>query len=175
MTRHDRLRHVTVSARAGWRVLPWKKRCTQCGKTKLLTAFYRNKKNRDGHENWCKKCTLAHRAVRRADDPEKAKALRRVGMVTIRARAKKQVFDHYGWVCACPGCNRAKRLCIDHIDGNGREHLASLGIHYGGDFWRWLIREGFPEGYQTLCARCNTAKGNTDRCPFDHSGEPPAA
>jgi len=87
----------------------------------------------------------------------------------VRERARTAVFDHYGWACACPGCGSTTRLCIDHIGGNGKQHRAELGIKGGSiPMYRWLIRNGFPEGYQTLCHSCNTSKGSGSACRLKH-------
>jgi hypothetical protein len=37
------------------------KRCSKCGETKALSAFYNNAHNKDGKSWWCKKCSLATR------------------------------------------------------------------------------------------------------------------
>jgi hypothetical protein len=85
-----------------------------------------------------------------------------------RDKMRKRVFDHYGWSCAC--CGSTKRLTIDHIDGTGGEHRKELfGRQLAGwHFYRWLIRHGFPDGYQTLCFPCNLSKRDGDRCRLNH-------
>jgi len=86
-----------------------------------------------------------------------------------RADLRAAVFTHYGTVCAC--CGTAKRLSIDHVSGDGAEHRERLyGRRNGGgvQFWRWLIKQGFPQGYQTLCLPCNQSKGNGKRCKITH-------
>jgi hypothetical protein len=35
-------------------------------------------------------------------------------------------------------------------------------------FYRWLVRQGFPDGYQALCNSCNLSKGPSERCSLDH-------
>ncbi len=35
--------------------------------------------------------------------------------------------------------------------------------------YRWLIRNGFPEGFQTLCMPCNSSKRDGDRCRLGHA------
>lgn len=56
-------------------------------------------------------------------------------------------------------------LCIDHIDGGGNKHRAEIK----GDFYRWLIDNNFPPGFQTLCHNCNMAKGLYGRCPHERN------
>jgi hypothetical protein len=72
----------------------------------------------------------------------------------------KLVFDHYGWKCICCGETEPTFLTIDHIEGNGTKHIKSIGGH----FHRWLIKNNFPKGYQTLCYNCNCSRDkNKDR------------
>jgi len=40
---------------------------------------------------------------------------------------------------------------------------------------RWLIKNGFPEGFQTLCRPCNGSKGDGDRCKLNHGQDRKAA
>jgi hypothetical protein len=81
------------------------------------------------------------------------------------------IFGHYGTACAC--CGITENLTIDHINGDGAEHRASLAAAgatnvTGQAFYRWLVRSGFPEGYQTLCMPCNVSKGIGAQCRLDH-------
>ena len=98
-----------------------------------------------------------------AEHPEKRGEYRR----RVYANARAAVFDRYGRVCACPGCGATERLTIDHVNGDGRAHRAKVGRD-PGKMYRWLIRHGFPEGFQTLCLRCNQSKGTGLRCRLDH-------
>ena len=126
--------------------------------------------------SWCKACTV--RSVARwrqqnretdrensrrwrAENPEKRRAQHR----RERDQLRNQVFAHYGRACAC--CGTTERLTIDHIDGRtGNQHLMSIGGP--GRYYTWLIANGFPAGFQTLCIRCNVAKGAGLTCPLDH-------
>lgn len=79
------------------------------------------------------------------------------------------VFNHYGWLCSC--CGSAKNPTIDHVDGDGAEHREQLtGRHGTGGVpvYRWLVRNGFPEGFQTLCRPCNRSKGTGPACRIEH-------
>ena len=70
--------------------------------------------------------------------------------------AKEQIFKHYGeGLLQCSLCNetRIDALSIDHINGNGARHRRQLGL-FGTDFYRWLIKNNFPEGYRVLCMNC---------------------
>jgi hypothetical protein len=88
---------------------------------------------------------------------------------------RAKIFGHYGWSCAC--CGAAENPTIDHIDGNGRAHRIELfgsPNSSGAPFWSWLIKNGLPEGFQTLCSRCNNAKGAGLACPLHPPSSAPA-
>jgi len=85
------------------------------------------------------------------------------------ADRRKQVFDHYGWACTC--CGSTDRPSIDHVGGDGGEHRQSLNIT-GGNARRvyvWLIKNGFPPGFQTMCLPCNQSKASGESCRL-HGG-----
>lgn len=86
-----------------------------------------------------------------------------------RQRNRDLVFGHYGEKCACCDENERLFLTIDHIDNDGADHRRSLKgqIGNGGSsFFDWLVRSGFPEGFQTLCRNCNWGKhANGGVCP----------
>ena len=70
---------------------------------------------------------------------------------------KLQVLCHYSdSKCACIVCGEDDPAClsIDHINGGGGEHRRRIGSH----FYAWLIKQGFPNGYQTLCMNCQFKK-----------------
>jgi hypothetical protein len=77
-------------------------------------------------------------------------------------RLRAEVFVGYGGpVCACCGEDTPEFLEIDHIDGGGTKHRKEIG----GRLYAWLRRNGFPPGFQVLCANCNVAKGRYGVCP----------
>jgi hypothetical protein len=82
-----------------------------------------------------------------------------------RASLRKQVFDHYGRICKCCGETEDAFLTIDHTNGGGCKHRKGLGISSGTYFYAWLIKNNFPEGFQTLCWNCNCAKIWRNVCP----------
>jgi len=117
---------------------------------------------------------------RRAADPEKARKAaqrrREANREQIAAAARKeraalkaQVLDHYGHTCAC--CGTTEQLTVDHVNGDGGQHRMELfGTQEAGSaaIHRWLIKNGFPDGFQVLCWPCNRSKGNGKRCRLDH-------
>lgn len=96
-------------------------------------------------------------------DPEEyARHLARV--TRLGKRIKAEVYAHYGTACACCGESNVGFLTIDHINGCGKETRKEHGL--GGSFYRWLRRNGFPEGFQTLCYNCNLGRANNGGvCP----------
>ena len=75
-----------------------------------------------------------------------------------KAKARADVFAHYGSKCSCPKCNIVDptMLTIDHIDGR-KSWGHSKGVS-GSRLYAWLIRHGYPKGFQTLCFNCNVSK-----------------
>jgi hypothetical protein len=80
--------------------------------------------------------------------------------------ARKLVFDHYGRVCSC--CGSMKSPTIDHIEGDGAAHRRELKIRGGAKMYRWLVKNCFPPGYQTLCKPCNNSKASGAACKLQH-------
>ena len=73
-----------------------------------------------------------------------------------RQKRREAVFNHYGKICARCGESDRRVLSIDHIEGGGRKHQEEVGV--GSSFYVWLIKNNFPEGFQTLCMKCQFIK-----------------
>ena len=176
-------------------LVPLRKRCPVCGEAKLLDDFHRNRSKPDGRATECRDCKCAadqrwREANRETDressrrwreaNPDKARDTAREGSrrwreantdearaskLRRRTRIRAAVFDHYGWICRC--CGSPDQPTIDHVYGDGKEHRAVVGGS-GSAMYRWLIRNGFPNGFQTLCVSCNTSKRNGASCRLDH-------
>jgi hypothetical protein len=128
------------------------KLCTgPCGQVKTLSAFRRDGSRPDGRESRCAECKAAACLIRDAAN-------------------KAAVFDHYGRACAC--CGATDDPTIDHIHGGGRVHRRQVGRPYSNGFYAWLIRERFPDDFQTLCLPCNISKGTGTACRIDHNAPP---
>jgi hypothetical protein len=56
-------------------------------------------------------------------------------------------------------------LVIDHVFGGGNSHRRELG-YSGSPFYYWLVKHGYPDGYQVLCHNCNFAKSHGG-CPHE--------
>jgi hypothetical protein len=78
-----------------------------------------------------------------------------------RHRLKLKVVKYYGdGEAKCANCDEddVRLLSIDHINGGGNKHRREQGIGSGTNFYRWLVQQDFPDGYKTLCLKCNMAK-----------------
>jgi hypothetical protein len=87
----------------------------------------------------------------------------------------EQCLGHYSVTsppsCAC--CGSTEHLEIDHVHGGGSAHRRQLfgGRGAAGDrFYRWLIAQSFPPGFQVLCQPCNASKRDGDHCRLVHAG-----
>jgi len=85
-----------------------------------------------------------------------------------RLKCRLAVFKYYSngtMSCNCCGEITYEFLCIDHINGGGRQERLTDPQKKGSGLYRWIIREGFPDGFQILCHNCNMAKGFYGKCP----------
>ena len=74
--------------------------------------------------------------------------------------------------CACCGESILQFLTIDHIKGGGDKHRATIKGLAGVNFYKWLRKQGYPEGYQVLCYNCNCGKGRGEICPHKKQESP---
>jgi len=80
-----------------------------------------------------------------------------------REKLKIDIVEHYGkGECLWCGIKDIDVLCIDHINDDGAEDRKKRGISgrvsAGINAYEALKRDGYPEGYQVLCANCNLKK-----------------
>ena len=160
--------------------------CTKCHAEKPLDAFSLRATgctHRLNRYQWCRECSgRVNKAYR--DRPEVKEKIKqymrtywkndinethqrhRVHSARYLAKGRDIVRAHYGKVCACCGESNEKFLTIDHMDGNGAAHRRQLK-HWGSgvQFYRWLVKQGLPDGYRTLCFNCNAAVGVKGACP----------
>jgi hypothetical protein len=92
--------------------------------------------------------------------------------VEYSKKLKLKVMTHYCNgipYCMCPKCDETifEFLSIDHMNGHGTEHRKEIG-NYGMAIYRWLKKNGFPDGYQVLCMNCNWSRShNKGICPHE--------
>jgi hypothetical protein len=95
---------------------------------------------------------------------EKKETIREKRQRKRRALARTVLAYYSGGTCECVCCGESEEsfLTVDHIDNDGAKHRKELRR----DFYTWLVAQGFPEGYQTLCRNCNWGKHrNGGVCP----------
>ena len=77
-------------------------------------------------------------------------------------KARDEALTHYGkgkLACVRCGYTDVRALSIDHIDGRGHEHRKLIKGYIG----RWLKKNNYPEGYQTLCMNCQWIKKHENK------------
>lgn len=100
----------------------------------------------------------------------------------LNQKYRVQVLIHYGGdppKCACCGESEFRFLTLDHINGGGSKQRREIfdgtkrKDRGGVPFYRWVKKNGFPEGFQVLCSNCNMAKGKSKKrfCPVHHPEE----
>lgn len=115
---------------------------------------------------WCRTCHTEYCRSYRANNPEK-EAVRARRSKEQRDNAKEQVFSYYVSVCNCCGESEKKFLSVDHTEGKGRQHRATMGTQ---TINVWLVNNEFPEGFQVLCYNCNCGKRvNNGVCPHQET------
>jgi hypothetical protein len=100
----------------------------------------------------------------REDNP----AHNRERLKKARAKLKESIYQHYGNACRCCGETGRKFLTIDHVDGGGRGHRASLGPKGGSRLAVMydIKKRGYPPDFQILCFNCNCGRAlNGGICP----------
>lgn len=79
---------------------------------------------------------------------------------------RSEVLMYYGngkIACVCCGECEKRFMTIDHINNDGKEHRKKVRP---GNLYAWLIRNKFPNGFQTLCFNCNSGRSlNKGICP----------
>lgn len=121
--------------------------CSQCGKNPSVDGGKRCRTCIDKRNGWYQgSSTQAKDKIRRDNNREAA-------------------LQHYGGKCACCGEDEPCFLAVDHADGDGNIHRKKIG-KYGSGFFKWLVDNDFPEGFQILCHNCNMGKHlNGGICP----------
>lgn len=75
-----------------------------------------------------------------------------------RKSLRKKMLDHYGHRCNWCWEDDEMALVIDHVNNDGHLDKKKLKCHGGSPVWVQVVKEGFPDRFQVLCASCNTAK-----------------
>jgi hypothetical protein len=149
---------------------PPTKTCTLCGVVYPATTeyFHRDKGKRCGLQPQCTLCRNNVKTAWRTKYPERHRVTSRAYQMGLRMGCLLA----YGGeppVCACCGEYRIPFLAIDHINGGGKTHRLSIGAATIGPHavYRWLKKNGYPEGFRVLCHNCNYALGLYGKCPHE--------
>jgi len=146
------------------------KYCPDCLETKPIKEFPIDRSSPDGHKVVCGSCYIKRTQRYYNNRLEYCQEYRdnHKGHYSDyhkerNRELKIKVLTHYGnGQCACVECGYSdvRSLSIDHVNGGGVQHRKSLNISGGGGirFYKWLIDNGYPEGFQTLCMNCQFAK-----------------
>lgn len=135
------------------------KQCSQCKEFKELNAdnFIPRKIGNIGWHAACKRCrskaSAAYEKKRRRVNPDYDSSKK------ARTKVKLEVLRHYGGgQLQCAGCpfTDYRALTLDHINGGGNQHRKGKGS--GVQFYRWLKKNGYPDGIQVLCMNCQWIK-----------------
>jgi hypothetical protein len=120
----------------------------------------------ENREEILRKRRIENKRLWRTDKKFKEQEKERKKMYVIQR--KIETITHYGGKCTCCGETQMEFLSIDHINGNGNEHRQKIKRYGGWNFYNWLKKNNYPEGYQVLCMNCNTAKGFYGKCPHQN-------
>lgn len=72
-----------------------------------------------------------------------------------RSLIKAEVISHYGSKCQICDESDIRKLSLDHINGNGRQHRKEvLKIDSGSGFYKW-VNDNKPDNLRLLCFNCN--------------------
>lgn len=102
-------------------------------------------------------------------NPQRYRMLKKFAFQRQVENMKQLVLGHYSNEtirCLCCGESERDFLVIDHINGHGNEHRKQIfGRLQGGyAFYRWLVKQGYPPGFQVLCSNCNMSKAKHGVC-----------
>jgi len=160
------------------------RKCKKCGGIKNLADFPIYDPRSGARRHSCRTCNDSRVDEWHRDHAEPLKAKRRAKywqdpkahwpparrkraneLAKVRnAILRDKVLTVYGAECACCGETEKRFLTVDHINNDG---VVMRKVHgSGGNLYRWLIKNSFPAGFQTLCMNCNFGKAlNKGICP----------
>lgn len=85
-----------------------------------------------------------------------------------RQKLRMEILTHYGGnppKCTCCGELFNEFLTMDHINGKGIKYGKSQKLRTNTEFYLWLKKNNYPEGYRVLCYNCNCSIGHYGYCP----------
>lgn len=170
------------------------KRCSRCKLEKTRSDFHADRRAKNGLQSKCKACQKSLTYDWRRRNPEVVRETQRRSArrnankrnrksreyyrnnaeeMKARERARQRslkdaAYNAYGGHrCNCCGESIVQFLCIDHVNNDGSRHRKEIGR---GSIYYWLKQNGYPPGFQVLCANCNQGKQlNGGVCPHQAS------
>lgn len=136
-----------ICSRCGKKSLPNLSRCADC--REIQNSRMRDKVARRRTEGRCLQCE------RFAVFGFKHCIVCKARVVNFRRWERAWVFSYYDNKCAKCGETDWRCLSIDHVNGGGRRHKKQEGFD---SIYRWLLQQGFPQGFQLLCMNCQWKK-----------------
>lgn len=141
--------------------------CGRCGKNPIVTGLvvcetcqFKKRANRDRQisNGKCQDCGVASLAT-------KTRCINcKIKVDQGWKKRKAIVYNAYGgFNCSCCGETEEAFLSIDHINNDGAEQRRNG--QRGASIYPWLIKHGFPSGYQILCHNCQWGKRTYGICP----------
>lgn len=94
------------------------------------------------------------------DKAELKRAADKARHAAVHARRRLGALTAYGLGCVCCGEREIAFLTIDHVISGVPESPRG-----GTTFYRWLEKNAYPVGFQTLCFNCNDGKHHRPHCP----------
>ncbi len=82
-----------------------------------------------------------------------------------RRSIRERVIAAYGGKCACCGEAAYEFLALDHVNGDGKQHRAEVGVTSA--IYRDVVKQGYPPAFRILCHNCNSARGYYGYCPHE--------
>ena len=137
---------------------PDRRTCSSC--LEIRQRSIRSRSAQRFKEGTCVFCNKAPR-VGEAVHCQNCRARNNQRIREAKARLRQDIFDAYGWSCACCGETEEAFLQLDHVKDDGAQHRRRVK---GTNVYHELRQRGFPSGFQTLCSNCNWAKRRGD-CP----------
>lgn len=137
--------------------------CTKGGHPKTPENWV---KRSDG-KYYCRVCkNIARNARRAVKGRQEDRAAEAAAARAAYAKLKMTTLAVYGGKCACCGEGHPAFLCVDHVNGGGNQHRKTIG----NVLYRWLAKNGYPEGFRVLCWNCNNGRDvNGGVCPHEEA------
>jgi hypothetical protein len=137
--------------------------CDKCRRERLLLSKRQSNAkwwNNTDQKEFNKKRRIVYQTVK--NTPE-LKSARNEKLRQQRKEIRLEIIKQYGNKCDCCQETNIEFLAIDHINGGGGIQRKEMKNHL--NFYRWIIKNNFPDILRVLCHNCNMAFGFFGYCP----------